>query len=116
MDNARSSSARETLTEGPDLRSRILPDDFVYFEAVARLGSFTDAANETGVSKSTLSRSVARIEDELAVRLLDRTTRNVVLTAAGEIFFHECSLIVSAMRRAPDYMKLVRRASCTRAL
>lgn len=53
------------------------------FVAVVQAGSFTQAARKTGVDKSTLSRRVRALEDELAVRLLHRTTRSVRVTEAG---------------------------------
>lgn len=56
------------------------------FAAVARHGSFTRAAGETGVSPSALSQSVRALEAQLKVRLLNRTTRRVALTEAGAQF------------------------------
>lgn len=53
------------------------------FAAVARLESYTGAARELGISKSAASKAVARLEDRLATRLLQRTTRRVSLTEAG---------------------------------
>ena len=52
--------------------------------AVADAGSFTDAALSLRVSQPAVSRTVAALERALAVRLLRRTNREVVLTAAGE--------------------------------
>ncbi|HZY02434.1 MAG TPA: LysR family transcriptional regulator, partial [Anaeromyxobacteraceae bacterium] len=45
------------------------------FEAVARTGSFSAAAKELGIQKSSASRAIARLENELKVQLLFRTTR-----------------------------------------
>ena len=56
------------------------------FAAVARHGSFTRAAGETGVSPSALSQSVRALEAQLKIRLLNRTTRRVALTEAGAQF------------------------------
>jgi DNA-binding transcriptional LysR family regulator len=58
--------------------------DFLYFLAIARNGSFRRAANEVGVTTSALSHSLAGLEARRGVRLLNRTTRSVTLTAAGE--------------------------------
>ena len=60
-------------------------NDLRVFERVADLRSFSAAARALGLPKSTVSRSVARLEDALAARLLQRTTREVQLTAAGEV-------------------------------
>src|SRR5271167_307723 len=56
---------------------------------VARAGGFRAAARELGVSSSALSHAIAALEDRLHVRLFNRTTRSVALTAAGEIFVAE---------------------------
>ena len=53
------------------------------FEAVARTASFSAAARELGLPKSSASRGLARLEDQLGVQLLFRTTRHVSLTSAG---------------------------------
>ena len=52
--------------------------------AIVDAGSFTGAAAELGVSQPAVSRTLAALEDALGVRLLRRTSREVVLTAAGE--------------------------------
>lgn len=56
------------------------------FAAVARAGGFAPAARARGVAPSTLTRAVAALEREVGARLLQRTTRRVALTAAGEAF------------------------------
>lgn len=58
--------------------------DFIYFLAVARHSSFSRAGVDVGVSASALSHAVKGLESRLGVRLLNRTTRSVTLTAAGE--------------------------------
>ncbi|MBB5639624.1 LysR family transcriptional regulator [Cryobacterium roopkundense] len=52
--------------------------------AIMEFGSFTDAAIELGVSQAAVSRNLAALERSLGVRMLERTTRAVHLTAAGE--------------------------------
>ncbi len=59
-------------------------DDLVAFLAVARVGSFTRAAAQLGVSQSALSHTIRSLETRLGVRLLTRTTRSVSPTRAGE--------------------------------
>lgn len=63
-----------------------------YFVAVAETLSFTAAARSLYVSQQAVSRIMQQLERELGVRLLDRTTRTVELTAAGQ------ALLASAMR------------------
>src|SRR5687768_17164676 len=58
--------------------------DLVAFLTVARERSFTRAAGQLGVSPSALSHTVRRLEEQLGVRLLTRTTRSVSPTEAGE--------------------------------
>jgi DNA-binding transcriptional LysR family regulator len=53
------------------------------FLAVARRGSFTRAAEDVALSQSAVSLSVRQLENELGLKLLDRTTRQVQLTAVG---------------------------------
>lgn len=58
--------------------------DLNAFVAVARAKGFRDAARASGGSASGLSEAVRRLETQLGVRLLNRTTRSVVLTEAGQ--------------------------------
>lgn len=58
--------------------------DLIYFLAIARHRSFSRAAVEIGVSASALSHALKGLENRLGVRLLNRTTKSVTLTAAGE--------------------------------
>ena len=51
--------------------------------AIDQAGTFTDAAAQIGVSQAAVSRSIAGLEAALGVRVLDRTTRQVSLTATG---------------------------------
>lgn len=66
------------------------------YVAVARAASFTAAAAQLRVSQSTLSRAVADLERVLGVRLLERDTRNVQLTAAGAETLRVAEQIVNA--------------------
>lgn len=59
----------------------------VAFVRVVEQASFTAAAKSLGVPKSTVSRAISRLEEELDVRLLHRTTRKLSLTEAGLAFF-----------------------------
>jgi DNA-binding transcriptional LysR family regulator len=60
------------------------------FVVVARTGSFTSAGKRLALPKATVSRRVARLEERLRVRLLERTTRSVALTAAGRAYYERC--------------------------
>jgi DNA-binding transcriptional LysR family regulator len=68
--------------------------------AVARRRGFRAAARELGVSSSALSHAVAALEVRLGVRLFNRTTRSVALSAAGEQFVAEVAPALAAIRAA----------------
>ncbi|HEY2048933.1 MAG TPA: LysR family transcriptional regulator [Caulobacteraceae bacterium] len=70
------------------------------YTRVARLGSFSAAARECGLSQPQASRIVADLEAELGVRLLSRTTRAVVLTEAGGEFLARIEPILAALDEA----------------
>jgi DNA-binding transcriptional LysR family regulator len=70
--------------------------------AVARRGAFRAAAVELGMSTSALSHAVASLEARLGVRLFNRTTRSVSLTAAGEQFVAELAPALIQIRAAMD--------------
>jgi len=59
--------------------------DLNAFVAIARTGNFRRAALEQGVSVSSLSQRLRDLEARLGIRLLNRTTRSVALTEAGEL-------------------------------
>ena len=59
------------------------------FRAVAECGSFSLGAKKLYISHSTTSRAVSALEEELGVRLLERSNRILGLTAAGELLLKE---------------------------
>ncbi|AND91580.1 DNA-binding transcriptional LysR family regulator [Bradyrhizobium diazoefficiens] len=59
-------------------------NDLLWFLTVAKERSFTKAAAKLGIGQSTLSHTIKRLEDQMGIRLLTRTTRSVGLTEAGE--------------------------------
>ena len=65
------------------------------FARVVQTGSFTRAAAELGLRKSTVSRNVSELEDRLGVRLLQRTTRKLSLTDAGRTYYDYCARVAS---------------------
>lgn len=73
------------------------------FAKVAENQSFTKAAQELGIEKSTVSSKVSQLEKHLGVRLLNRTTRLVTLTEAGEGYYQYCRQIVDSAREAEHY-------------
>lgn len=65
------------------------------FAQVVEAEGFSAAARQLGVAKSSVSKQVSRLEDELGVRLLNRTTRRLSLTEAGRTFFQGCQRVVA---------------------
>lgn len=63
------------------------------FAAVVERGSFTAAAQVVGLTKSMVSQHVSALEDELGVRLMQRTTRRLMLTEAGEVYYQGCQKV-----------------------
>ncbi len=75
---------------------------FTVFAKVAELGGFTAAADALGLSKSMVSRQVSALEDQLGVRLLNRTTRRINLTEAGTVVFERAQRIVAEAQEAAE--------------
>src|SRR5260370_25857646 len=67
-----------------------------YFVAVAEQGQMTSAARRLGIAQPALSQSIAQLEADLGLKLLDRHPRGVTLTAAGEAFYAKARLAVAA--------------------
>ncbi|MBK6517579.1 MAG: LysR family transcriptional regulator [Polyangiaceae bacterium] len=82
----------------------MLLDEIESFVRVVEAGSFTRAAKQLGVPKSTLSRALSRLEDATRVRLLRRSTRAIALTEAGRRFFDQVSSHVGSLRTAMDQL------------
>jgi DNA-binding transcriptional LysR family regulator len=72
------------------------------FVAVIEHGGFTNAAQVLGVSKSAVSKRIRQLEQHLGVKLLQRTTRKISLTEAGEHYFAHAKLAHSAAKDAED--------------
>jgi len=70
------------------------------FAAVADLGSFAEAARRLRLSPAAVTRAVARLEDELGLLLLHRTTRAVRLTERGAVYRDACRKILADIEDA----------------
>ncbi|NML42239.1 LysR family transcriptional regulator [Ramlibacter sp. G-1-2-2] len=74
--------------------------DLRAFVTVGQLRSFAGAAKALHLSQPALSRRIANLEDQLGVRLLDRTTRSVELTALGERFLGQVRTAIDDLDRS----------------
>ena len=83
-------------------------NDLAAFVSVARAGGFRDAARISGVSASSLSAAVRRLETKLGLRLLNRTTRSVAPTEAGLRLIEKLSPLFSEMEAALDVLNVFR--------
>jgi DNA-binding transcriptional LysR family regulator len=81
------------------------------FVSVAERGGFNKAATELHVTQTALTRRVQKLEDYLGLRLLERTTRSVALTAVGQAFLPKARAIVMEMNSAVGQLKEMARTS-----
>jgi DNA-binding transcriptional LysR family regulator len=87
---------------GPDF------NDLAAFLSVARAKGFRDAARIGGVSASGLSAAVARLETRLGLRLLNRTTRSITPTEAGQRLIERLTPLLGEMEAALDILNAFR--------
>ncbi|NMG73493.1 LysR family transcriptional regulator [Aromatoleum diolicum] len=80
-------------------------DGIQAFVVIAELGGFSKAAEHLHVTQTALTRRVQKLESYLGLRLLDRTTRYVELTAVGREFLPQAKAIVGEMTLAVGRMK-----------
>ncbi|MFY0575761.1 LysR family transcriptional regulator [Cystobacter fuscus] len=78
----------------------ISPADMVLFAAVVREGSFTRAARQLGITKQTASERIGKLEEQLGVRLLERTTRRLRMTESGTTYYDRCAAIAAQIDEA----------------
>ena len=81
-----------------------IPDlnDLRFFAAVVEHGGFSAAGRKLGLPKSRLSKRVAALEEHLGVRLIQRTTRRLVVTPVGERFLAHARAALEAAQAAQD--------------
>jgi DNA-binding transcriptional LysR family regulator len=87
--------------------ARMDTENLKIFVEVARRGSFAAVARDRNVDPSLVSRAVSVLEEELDVRLFQRTTRRLTLTESGEIYLTRIAPLVDAMEAARDEARSV---------
>jgi len=81
-------------------------NDMVIFARVVECGSISGAARDLAQPKSTISRRVKRLEEQLSVRLLQRTTRSLKLTELGAAFYERCCRLQELAEEAEHSVSL----------
>jgi DNA-binding transcriptional LysR family regulator len=84
--------------------------DMAVFQRVAERGSFAAAAEDVGLSASAVAKLITRLEERLSVRLINRTTRRLALTAEGEIYLDRVREILGAIEAAESEIASARAA------
>jgi DNA-binding transcriptional LysR family regulator len=74
-------------------------NDFFYFAQIVKHSGFSSAARALGIPKSRLSRRLSALEARLGVRLLQRSTRHLALTQAGNKLIQRCEAMLDALER-----------------
>lgn len=75
-------------------------NDIALFVQVIRCGSFSEAGRRLGMPPNTVSRRVQELEDQLGARLMQRSTRKLTLTDAGQEFHDRCAASVDGLQQA----------------
>jgi DNA-binding transcriptional LysR family regulator len=76
--------------------------DALVFISVAEEGSFAAAAKKLFISPSVISKRISRLENQLRVQLIQRTTRTMSLTESGDLFYEHCKRIKAEINDAAD--------------
>ncbi len=79
-----------------------------YLVALAEEGNFTRAAANEHIAQPALSQQIRRLEDELGLALVERTTRRVALTEAGEMLVVRCRRILTELEAAESELQALR--------
>lgn len=75
-------------------------NDLVIFAKIVQYGSLTAAADALDIPKSNVSRRLSRLEMEMGVRLVERTTRKLHLTEVGSLYYDHCRRILEEIEHA----------------
>ena len=83
-----------------------------YFVSVARYRNFTETAREFYVTQPAVTHQISALEREVSARLFLRTTRNVSLTRAGELFLEDAKRILDQEERALGRLRQLEASGC----
>ena len=79
-------------------------DDIQIFVYTARLGTINGAAKSMGIPPSTVSRAITRLEKEVNLQLLRRTTHGVMMTDVGRDYYEQCEAALDQIRAAHEML------------
>lgn len=79
--------------------------DLGFFVLLASRGSFAEAARDSGVTASAVSRRLARLEERLGVRLMNRTTRRVSLTGEGKVYLNRATRLLGEIEELENSLR-----------
>jgi DNA-binding transcriptional LysR family regulator len=78
--------------------------ELALFQLVVRHGSFTKAAGIAGLTQSAITRQMQGVENSLGIQLLERTTRSVHVTRAGEFLYREATRLLGDVERSLEHL------------
>lgn len=87
-------------------------NDLYFYVQVVEHGGFAPAGRALGQSKSKLSRRIAALEQRLAVRLLNRSTRHVTVTEIGQLYYNHCKAMLVQAEAAQEAIEASRAEPC----
>jgi DNA-binding transcriptional LysR family regulator len=85
-------------------------DTLRIFVITQRKGSLSAAARSLSLSPATISRRISALEEELGVQLVDRTSRNLKMTEAGQAFLEHAEVVLEAMAEAEEAARISKQA------
>ena len=91
-----------------ELASQLRLDELRLFNLVAKLGSFSAAAKQLGITQPTASRRIRRLEESLNLRLFDRTTHTVTLTELGAQFLQHSQQLTTDFESTLNFVQQTR--------
>ncbi len=83
----------------------LLKDDHQVFVTLVNAGSFIGAANQLETTAASISRYLKKLEVKLGVQLVNRTTRSLSLTQAGQVYYDSCQRIIEEIRDTQHRMQ-----------
>jgi DNA-binding transcriptional LysR family regulator len=112
QDVKRSFSIENNLKRADGKPGEVMPmkdlNNIVYFVRIVEHGSLSAASESLGVAKSMLSQHLSKLEKELGVQLIKRTTRKLHVTGIGARYYEQCLVILEEMDRASNMIENVR--------